>query len=277
MNFTSVKSITIPEGSVYRILSGSTVLWTKAGSPGPSITLPPSNEIWYEATSQISSNIGSPSSHTYDSTTGRGVLTYENDIQGSTEISPNAFKSNETLTKIWWPDVCTEWVGDCMHSCASLKEIYAGSGLNSIDNGVCGGGTTPDLIYLKDNNYFYENNTGLVLKSNNTLLLGTYNLDISNIPCVYLGSRFMADMKVGGATLKFPSSVTGFQGDWNVGISNASYTMYFYSTVAPTTSHYANIRCSAAEVHIPVGSLSSYQTTWSGLSNYSNITFVEDL
>ena len=35
MNFANVKSLTIPEGSVYRILSGSTVLWTKRTSPIP--------------------------------------------------------------------------------------------------------------------------------------------------------------------------------------------------------------------------------------------------
>ena len=35
MNFASVKSLIIPEGSVYQILSGSTVLWTKSGETPP--------------------------------------------------------------------------------------------------------------------------------------------------------------------------------------------------------------------------------------------------
>lgn len=35
MNFANVKSLTIPEGSVYQIISGSTVLWTKPSTPGP--------------------------------------------------------------------------------------------------------------------------------------------------------------------------------------------------------------------------------------------------
>lgn len=39
MNFANVKALTIPQGSVYQIISGSTVLWTKPGEtpPGPTV------------------------------------------------------------------------------------------------------------------------------------------------------------------------------------------------------------------------------------------------
>lgn len=278
MNFANVKSLTIPEGNVVKILEGSTVLWSKA-SPAPGIVLPPNNEIWYEATSQISSNIGSPVSHSYDSTTQRGVLVYRTDITSSLIVGSTALKSNAYLTKVWWPDCCQNWVGDCMHSCGNLQEIYAGSSFQAVSDGTCNGGTTPHSITLVNNNYFYENTTGLVLKSSDTLVLGTYYLDLRNTPCSIIGSRCMADENLNGATIYFPNTVTAFVGDYNISKrSGVSFTAYFYSTVAPTLSNKYNLfSTNTITVHIPVGSLSSYQDKWSTLLAFDKLNFIEDL
>jgi len=45
MDFSKVKSLTIPEGNVVKIMSGDVVLWTKSGGsePTPSRDLPPNN------------------------------------------------------------------------------------------------------------------------------------------------------------------------------------------------------------------------------------------
>ena len=240
--------------------------------PTPTVVLPPDNQIWYEATSQIYSYIGSPVSHTYDSVTGRGVLTYANDITRSGNIHNNAFRGNGSLTKIWWPHSCQQWEGDCMHSCAHLKEIYAGRDLQAVSDGTCNSGTTPDHITLVDNNYFYENNTGLVNKSYNRLLLGTYNLDISDTPCTTLGSRCMADMNLAGAVLRFPSTMTGAYGDWYIGSSNTNveYTIYLPCTQAPNWS-ISYIR-GKITWHIPATN-SGYEN-WKAKTGW---TFVEDL
>lgn len=275
MNFANVKSLTIPEGSVYQIISGSTVLWKKAGIVPPAIELPPSNQIWYEATSQISSNIGTPVSHSYDSTTGRGILTYGFDIDVSSKITVNAFKGNATLTKIWWPSICQALENDCLHSCGVLEDIYAGSSLKFVSNGTCNGGTSPKHVYLVDNDYFYENNTGLVLKSNNALLLGTYNLDIRNTPCTALGNRCMADQRLSGATLYFPDTMTGAGGDWYIGSSNktAAYTIYLPCTTAPNWNK-TYIR-GAITWHIPA--VNSGYESWKTWTSSGNWTFIEDL
>lgn len=248
---------------------------TPGPTPGPTVELPPSNEIWYEATSQISSNIGSPTSHTFDSSTGRGVLTYASDITVSSDINFDAFRGNATLTKIWWPASCTSWANDCMHSCPGLQEIYAGSSLQAISNGTCNSDTTPRRIVLVDNDYFYENETGLVKKSDNVLYLGTYNLDIRDTPCTALGSRCMADMVLNGATLYFPSTMTTAYGDWNIGSSNLgnAYTIYLPCSTAPNwTLRYIR---GTITWHIPA--VNSGYETWKTWTSSGTWTFIEDL
>lgn len=283
MNFGNVKSLRIPQGSVYQILSGSTVLWTKSGEtpPEPTVELPPSNQIWYEATKQlVEGSIGNPTSHTFDSSTGRGVLTYANDIIGSKNIynNPNVygnnpFKGQPSLTKIWWPASCISWDNDCLHSCPELQEIYAGSSLQSVSEGTCNGGTTPRKIVLVDNDYFYENETGLVLKRNNVLLLGTYNLDIRDTPCTTLGSRCIADQELNGATLYFPSTMTTAYGDWNIGSSNVSsnvYTIYLPCTQAPSWT----LRYIRGKITWHIPAVNSGYENWKTNRDY---TVIEDL
>ena len=165
MDFSKVKSLTIPEGVVVKIMSGDVVLWTKSGGsePTPSGNLPPNNQVWYEAPAKLTSGFDSPVSHTYDASTKKGVLTYSEDVTDSTVVKFNAFRSTN-ITKVWWPDCCTSWENDCMHTCYDLKEIYAGSALQSISYGTCCGGTSPEKVVLYNNENFYANETGLVKK-----------------------------------------------------------------------------------------------------------------
>lgn len=250
--------------------------WTSV-APEPTVELPPSNQIWYEAIAQISSNIGNPTSHTFDSSTGRGVLTYADDIVRSWSVGGligySAFRGNATLTKIWWPASCISWNNDCMHSCPALQEIYAGSGLQGISDGTCNNGTTPRKIVLVDNDYFYENETGLVLKSNNTLLLGTYNLDIRDTPCTALGSRCMADMELNGATLYFPSTMTGASGDWYIGSSNVNSNVYTIYLPCPTAPSWT-LRYIRGKITWHIPTVNSGYETWKSNSYY---TVIEDL
>lgn len=276
MDFSKVKSLTIPEGSVVKIMSGNVVLWTKSGGsePTPSGDLPPSNQVWYEAPSILSTGVDFNSlvSHKYDASTKRGVLTCPRDVTSSTVVKGDAFRGAASITKIWWPDCCTSWENDCMHSCRKLKEIYAGSALQSISYGTCCGGTSPEKVVLYNNENFYANETGLVLKSDNTLYLGTVNLDIRNTPCTTLGSRCMADMHLRDKTLYFPSTMTSFTGDWNIGGETPEpYTIYLPCSTAPNW----NLQFIRGIItwHIPA--------TNSGYENWktyqSDWTFVEDL
>lgn len=242
-------------------------------TPGPTVELPPSNQIWYEAPGQLTSNIGSPTEHTYDSSTGRGVLTYSFDISNSNRINSNAFKQCYYMTKIWWPDSCGTWAGDCMHSCRSLQEIYAGSSLQNISDGTCNNGTTPRKIELLNNEYFYPNVTGLVKKSDNRLYLGTYNLDIRDTPCTTLGNRCMADQELNGATLYFPSTMTSARGDWYIGSSNISanvYTIYLPCSTAPNWT----LRYIRGKITWHIPAVNSGYENWKSNSDY---TVIEDL
>ena len=273
MDFSKVKSLTIPEGNVVKIMSGDVVLWTKSGGsePTPSGDLPPSNQVWYEAPAKLSSGFGSPVSHTYDESTKRGVLTYSEDITSSSKVAYYSF-TGVSITKIWWPDCCTSWENDCMHHCYDLKEIYAGSALQSISNGTCNGGTSPEKVVLYNNENFYANETGLVKKSDNTLYLGTVNLDIRNTPCTTLGPRCMADMHLTDKTLYFPSTMNSATGDWNIGGSTPEpYTIYLPCSTAPNW----NLRYIRGIItwHIPATN-SGYEN-WK--THQSDWTFVEDL
>lgn len=260
------------------IIRKKNLLYRQSVAPGPTpeptIELPPSNQIWYEATEQLTeSNIGNPTSHTFDSSTGRGVLTYSFNIYLTTFIASNAFKEQPSLTKIWWPASCTHWLEDCMHSCPALQEIYAGSDLQFVSNGTCNGGTTPRKIVLVDNDYFYENETGLVGKSNNILYLGTYNLDIRDTPCTTLGNRCMADQELNGATLYFPSTLTTAYGDYNIGsglIGENVYTIYLPCTQAPNWN--LDYIRGTITWHIPA--VNSGYENWKSNTNY---TVIEDL
>ena len=240
-------------------------------TPEPTVELPPSNQIWYEATSQLTSlNIGTPIEHTFNSSTGRGVLTYASDIADSRTIASNAFREQSSLTKIWWPASCMSWDNDCMHTCPELQEIYAGSSLQAVSDGTCNNGTTPRKIVLVDNDYFYKNETGLVQKSNNTLYLGTYNLDIRDTSCVTLGSRCMADMELNGATLYFPSTMRGYQGDYNIGNGNNTdvYTIYLPCFHVPSwNTDY--IRGQKITWYIPVNNV-GYEV-WSSIDRFDII------
>ena len=274
MDFSKVKSLTIPEGNVIKIMSGNVVLWTKPEEPGPTPSgdLPPSNQVWYEAPAILPEyNLGSPVSHTYDESTKRGVLTYSEDIRQSVGVGYFAFRGTP-ITKIWWPDCCTSWDGDCMHTCPNLKEIYAGSALHSISDGTCNGETSPEKIVLYNNENFYANETGLVRKSDNILYLGTVNLDIRNTPCTTLGSRCMADMHLTDKTLYFPSTMNSSTGDWNIGGDTPEpYTIYLPCSTAPnwTLSYIRGI----ITWHIPATN-SGYEN-WK--THQSDWTFVEDL
>lgn len=275
MDFSKVKSLTIPEGNVVKIMSGNVVLWTKPEEPGPTPSgdLPPSNQVWYEAPAKLSFGVDFNSlvSHTYDESTKRGVLTCPTDVTDSTVIAHYAFY-HASITKIWWPDCCTSWLYDCMHTCPNLKEIYAGSALQSISDGTCNGGTSPEKIVLYNNENFYANETGLVKKSDNTLYLGTVNLDIRNTPCTALGSRCMADMHLTDKTLYFPSTMNLSKGDWNIGGETPEpYTIYLPCSTAPNWT--LNYIRGIITWHIPA--------TNSGYENWkthsSDWTFVEDL
>lgn len=271
MDFSTVKSLTIPEGNVVKIMSGDVVLWTKSGGSEPTPILPLRNRIWYEAPAKLTSGFGSPVSHTYDESTKRGVLTYSRDVTSSTVVDYYAFKGT-SITKIWWPNCCTSWEGDCMHSCRSLKEIYAGSALQSISDGTCKGGTPLEKVVLYDNENFYANETGLVKKSDNTLYLGTVNLDIRDTLCTTLGSRCMADMPLKDKTLYFPSTMNSSTGDWNIGGSTPEpYTIYLPCSTAPNW----NLRYIRGIItwHIPATN-SGYEN-WK--THQSDWTFVEDL
>ena len=159
-----------------------------------------------------------------------------------------------------------------MHTCPNLKEIYAGSALQSISNGTCNGGTSPEKVVLYNNENFYANETGLVKKSDNTLYLGTVNLDIRNTPCTTLGPRCMADMHLTDKTLYFPSTMTSATGDWNIGGSTPEpYTIYLPCSTAPNwTLRYIR---GIITWHIPATN-SGYEN-WK--THQSDWTFVEDL
>ena len=288
MNFSEIANIVIPAGEVFSIHSGGTLLWSKP-SPGPEPSvLPPDNEIWYEATYQMPDNkfgAGTIVSHTWDSETGKGIVTYDSAV-----INAGALVSNESgLIKLWFPN-SLQGIGNGIKSNSNLEEIYFGSSFYSKHTDAIGGNSKLRLVKCYNNPYWEDNETALVSTAQHplvafqtpTLVTGTNRTDLRNSACQIIGARCICDVNLTGRTLYFGSTITNFTGDYNMGTNSSVYTMYWYSTTAPTLSdswmrRYC-IRCSSGTtVHIPVGSLASYQSTWADLSSYGNMTFVEDL
>lgn len=256
------------------ILNKKLLLYTQ-GSPitPPTEDYPGDNTIWYWSTSKLGGKIGSPVSNEWDNETGKGVLVY------SEEPSANFRGVGGDMTKIMFPDNWTSYLSrtDILHSNYSLSEIWVGANAQSgINEGMCNGGVPLEHIYLHNNNYYTvaPNNSGLIY--DNTLYLGTLNLDLRGTSVTTIGPRCMADMPLDGRTIYFGESVTTFTGDYNLGNINQVWTLYSYASIAPPVSSWNNNLRGNITAHIPVGSLQSYQDTWSILPS-ATFTFIEDL
>ena len=88
----------------------------------------PNNEIWYTATAKVVSNTSwsystfgsSIASHTFDTATGKGIITFYGDV---TIIKKNAFDYCNGLTSITIPDSVTTIEEAAFHSCPKIEEF----------------------------------------------------------------------------------------------------------------------------------------------------------
>lgn len=98
--------------------------------------IPANNEIWYTATNKLSyiSYIGATiKSHAFDNATGRGVITFTNDL---TTISANAFSNAYDLTGITLPESITS-IGDyAFDVCYWLTNITIPNSVTKIGRGA---------------------------------------------------------------------------------------------------------------------------------------------
>lgn len=257
------------------ILNKKLLLYTQ-GSPitPPAEDYPGDNTIWYWSTGKAIGSVGSPVSHEWDSETGKGILVYSEESQVG-----NFRNTGNGMTKIMFPDNWTSYLSlnDILHSNRSLSEIWIGANAQSgINRGMCNGGVPLEHIYLHNNNYYTvaPNNSGLILDT--TLYLGTLNLDLRGTGVTTIGSRCMADMPLDGRTIYFGESITSFMGDYNLGNKGQVWTLYSYTPTAPPVVSWNNNLRGNITAHIPVGSLQSYQDTWSVLPS-ATFTFIEDL
>lgn len=94
----------------------------------PVKTQQPTTQIYYNATEDLSTSVGSTlgsvnlvaDSCTYDSTTGDGVLTYDGDV---TEITNNYFDRKTQLVTISLPDSVTNIGHSAFGNCTSLTSV----------------------------------------------------------------------------------------------------------------------------------------------------------
>ena len=100
-------------------------------TPDATLTEIPNNQIWYVATEQISCNKIDylVSTNTYDPKTGKGVITF---IEELTTLEEAAFLGSQTLLSITLPSSITAIAEYAFANCTSLKSVVIPEGINTI-------------------------------------------------------------------------------------------------------------------------------------------------
>ena len=100
-------------------------------TPDATLTEIPNNQIWYVATEQISCNKIDylVSTNTYDPKTGKGVITF---IEELTTLEEAAFLGSQTLLSITLPSSITAIAEGAFANCTSLKSVVIPEGINTI-------------------------------------------------------------------------------------------------------------------------------------------------
>ncbi len=119
----------------------------------PVKTQQPTTQIYYNATEDLSTSVGSTlgsvnlvaDSCTYDSTTGDGVLTYDGDV---TEITNNYFDRKTQLVTISLPDSVTNIGHSAFGNCSSLTSITIGNSVTRIENYAFGNCTSITSVII---------------------------------------------------------------------------------------------------------------------------------
>ena len=100
-------------------------------TPDATLTEIPNNQIWYVATEQISCDKIDylVSANTYDPKTGKGVITFIEDV---TTLEEAAFLGSQTLLSITLPSSITAIAEGAFAYCTSLKSVVIPEGINTI-------------------------------------------------------------------------------------------------------------------------------------------------
>lgn len=100
-------------------------------TPDATFTEIPNNQIWYVATEQISCNKIDDlvSTNTYDPKTGKGVITF---IEELITLKEDAFLGSQTLLSITLPSSITAIAEGAFANCTSLKSVVIPEGINTI-------------------------------------------------------------------------------------------------------------------------------------------------
>ena len=98
----------------------------------------PNNEIWYTATEKVTpyktgvdifgANI---ESNTWDSETGRGVITFDSDV---TQVGAYAFDDRKALVSISLPNSVESIGSNAFDACSNLENIHIPNGVKTIGN-----------------------------------------------------------------------------------------------------------------------------------------------
>ena len=102
----------------------------------PSTPKPANNEIWYAATEKVEPYwddvFGATIvSNTFDSTTGKGIITFDGDV---TSIGEQAFYECTSLTSVAIPDSVTSIEDSAFYTCFSLTSVTIPDSVTSIGN-----------------------------------------------------------------------------------------------------------------------------------------------
>lgn len=100
-------------------------------TPDATFTEIPNNQIWYVATEQIAYDFKTNQieSNNYDPKTGKGVITFLEDV---TTLEEAAFLGSQTLLSITLPSSITAIAEYAFANCTSLKSVVIPEGINTI-------------------------------------------------------------------------------------------------------------------------------------------------
>ena len=230
------------------------------------VAKPANNEIWYTATEKVEpykDNVFGTVylSNTYDSTSKRGVLTFNGDV---TKIGDYAFYNCDSLTSVTIPDSVTTIGAYAFHYCRSLTSVPIGDSVTTIGSRA----------------FYYCTSLTSVTIGDSVTTIGYAAFHYCSLTSVTIGDSVTtigsdAFASCGSLTsVTIPNSVTSIGDNAFYGCAGLK-EVYCKATTPPTMGASVFADTDLESIYVPTASVDAYKEN-DGWIRYSDIIFGYD-